>query len=475
MKNIKLVLTTAIFATLFGCVNNDNYAEPNISGNCEDLTPTKTVQNIAALANGTVKSYASTVPAGTSADDVIEAYVTSSDEGGNFYKSISMVSVDGAKGFSVPVDDYNLYTKFEPGRKVFVKMKDRYFYNNPLTNALEIGNLYDNGEPLADEVGRLEIVQYQDIVKRSCTKVDENTLVNISTIPALLNDANLNKLFEISGVQFSDSNVGKTYYDSNNEIGGATNNIVGDAAGNSLIVRISEFTNFAGKKVSPLNGKIRGVLTKYLGSYQFMVRTEKDIMLTNPRFDNAPAVGGSAITYLGSFTENFESYTAGSITTGQTNFPKYINDPAIGSKYWYTATFSSNKYIVMSSFSSNSTFQEQNNKSYFIVPVDFTAANNMQFKTQDRFNVGGVLKVYTSTNYIPNGDINAATLTNITSNFNIASGTTGSATTAFESSNLYSFPAGLTGNGFIIFEYTGGYSFTPDLTTTIHIDDIVIN
>ena len=33
----------------------------------------------------------------------------------------------------------------------------------------------------------------------------------------------------------------------------------------------------------------------------------------------------------------------------------------------------------------------------------------------------------------------------------------------------------VTGNGFIIFEYTGGYSFNPALTTTMHIDDVVIN
>lgn len=464
MKNIKLVLTTAIFATLFGCVNNDNYAEPNISGNCEDLTPTKTVQNIAILANGTVKSYASTVPAGTSADDVIEAYVTSSDEGGNFYKSISMVSVDGLKGFSVPVDDYNLYTKFEPGRKVFVKMKDRYFYNNPLTNALEIGNLYDNGEPLADEVGRLEIVQYQDIVKRSCTKVDENTLVNISTIPALLNDANLNKLFEISGVQFSDSNVGKTYYDSNNEIGGATNNIVSDATGNSLIVRISEFANFAGKKVSPLNGKIRGVLTKYLGSYQFMVRTEKDIMLTNPRFDSAPPIVGNANVFGATLNEPFTSYT----TTNQQNFPKYINDAVVGSRYWQVKTFGGNKYIQMSSFGGS----PEANRSLFFVPVDFTAASTFSFMSKLGFANGNPIKVYYTTNYVAGTDVNTATLTQITG-LTISLGSTTGYPTTFTSSGNWAIPGTLTGNGYFVFEYVGNGA--GGVTTTAQIDDIVIN
>jgi hypothetical protein len=464
MKNIKLVLTTAIFATLFSCVNNDNYATPDTSKNCEDLTPTKTIQDIAALANGTVKSYASTVPLGTSADDVIEAYVTSSDEGGNFYKSISLVSIDGTKGFSVPVDDYNLYTKFEPGRKVFIKMKDRYFYNNPLTNALEIGDLYDNGEPLADEVGRILGINYESQIRKGCTKVDENTLVNVSTIPALLNDANLNKLFEISGVQFSDSNIGKTYYDSNNQIGGATNNIVSDATGNSLIVRISEFANFAGKPVPSLNGKIRGVLTKYLGSYQFMVRTEKDIMLTNPRFDSAPPLVGNALVFGGTLNEPFTSYT----TTNQQSFPKYVNDAVIGSRYWQVKTFGGNKYIQMSSFGGS----PEANRSLFFVPVDFTAASTFSFMSKLGFTNGNPIKVYYTTNYVAGSDVNTATLTQITG-LTISAGLTSGYPTNFTSSGTWAIPGTLTGNGYFVFEYVGNGA--GGVTTTAQIDDIVIN
>ena len=109
------------------------------------------------------------------------------------------------------------------------------------------------------------------------------------------------------------------------------------------------------------------------------------------------------------------------------------------------------------------------------MPFNFTAANNMSFKSQDRFNVGDVLKVYYSTNYVALNNISNATLTDITSNFTIASGTTGSASLPFVNSGVYNFPASLTGNGYVIFEYTGGYSFSPVLTTTMHIDDVVIN
>ena len=115
MKNLKIIFSTLVFTTLVSCVNSDDYNAPDLSGDCSTLTTTKTVQEVKATATTTAQQYVN--------DDIIEAYVTSSDEGGNFYKSISMVSVDGVQGFSMPVDDYNLYTKYEPGRKVYIKLK----------------------------------------------------------------------------------------------------------------------------------------------------------------------------------------------------------------------------------------------------------------------------------------------------------------------------------------------------------------
>jgi uncharacterized protein DUF5689 len=470
--NIKQLLIFPLLAvTISGCVNGDDYNTPDLSQECTSLTVTKQVQDITAMSTATYQQYPDA--------DIIEAYVTSSDEGGNFYKSISLVSVDGTTGFSMPIDAYNLYTKFEPGRKVYVNMEDRYFVTE--NNSTVIGSLYYNNtpaDPSDDEVGRISGVEYQNVLKRSCDKVDEDDIVKHLTISQAKNNQNLNMLIEFDAVQFTDASVGKKYFDPTvNNLGGATNHLITDEFGNTIILRVSEFATFAQHSITNKSGKIRGVLTKFGSDFQFMVRTENDINLTNDHLtiDMSPPIGGTAITYSGAFTENFESYTAGTITTGQRIFPKYVNDPYLGTKYWYVESFSSNKYLKMTAFSTSTTTQDQNNKTYFIVPVDFTAANSMSFKTQDRFNVGAVLKVYYSTNYVPVTNIGNATLTDITSNFTIATGTTGSASLPFVSSGVYNFPAGLTGNGFVIFEYTGGYSFNPDLTTTMHIDDIVIN
>lgn len=471
MKNIKLLLTAAILTSLTGCVNGDDYNTPDLTGECVTMTSTIDVQDVTSIATSTATQYTS--------NDIIEAYVTSSDEGGNFYKSISLISTDEQQGFTIPVDSYNLYTKFEPGRLVYINMENLYYAYDSQTSSYEIGNLY-NGT----QIGRLSGVEFENIILRSCTKVDEEDIMvqNMSINDITADNSYMHKLIELDNVQFTDESIGKKYYDTSlNSIGGATNHKITDINGNTIIVRVSEFATFAGNEIPSGSGKIRGVLTYYQTSsgepFQFMIRTLNDVKLNDTRFDVdfSPALGGTNIQFLGSFTEDFESYTSGSVTSGQKDFPKYINDPVEGGNYWYCESFSNNKYLKMSAFSSNPAYQFPVNRVYFIMPVDFTAANSMSFKSQDRFNVGGVLKVYYSTDYSVLGNVDDATLVDITSNFTIASGTTGSASQPFVNSGVYNFPGGLTGNGFIIFEYTGGYSYSPVLTTTMHIDDVVVN
>ena len=457
MKNIKLIVTTVILATLSSCVNGDDYGVPDLSNDCVTIVKTKEVSDITNSATAT------TVPYTTSETvvDYIEAYVTSSDEGGNFYKSISMMSLDGLKGFSMPVDNYNLYTEFEPGRKVTIKLdKNRYF--NKQHGSTVIGSSYNAG------VGRVSGVEYKNVILRSCTDVNENDIKKNLTIAAAKNDQFLNMLIEFDAVQFTDASLGKKYYDATlNSFGGATNHEISDQFGNKVILRVSEFATFASNAVPSQNGRIRGVMTKYNSDYQFMIRTLKDVELINSRLDIDlyPPIGGTAIVYDATLNEPFTSYT----TNNQQIFPKYINDAAVGSRYWQRKVFGGNTYIQMSSFGGT----PEANRSLFIVPVNMTTANTLSFKTKDGFNNGAVLKVYYTTNYVPGTQITTATLVNITSSFTIASGTTTGYATNFTNSGTYNIPAGVTGNGFFVFEYVGNGS--GGATTTMQIDDIVIN
>jgi|688.fasta_scaffold172987_3 Family of unknown function (DUF5689) len=457
MKKYKLIVTTIILATFSSCVNGDDYGVPNLSDECVTIAKTKEVSDITNIATAT------TVPYTTSETvvDYIEAYVTSSDEGGNFYKSISMMSLDGLKGFSMPVDNYNLYTEFEPGRKVTIKLdKNRYF--NKQHGSTVIGSSFNNG------VGRISGVEYKNVILRSCVDVEENTIVKNLSIAQAKNDQYLNMLIEFDAVQFTDASIGKKYYDASlNSLGGATNHEITDQFGNKVIVRVSEYATFAANAVPSKNGKIRGVMTKYNSDYQFMIRTLNDVNLSGNRLaiDLYPPLVGTGIVYDATLNEPFTSYN----TTNQQVFPKYINDAAVGSRYWQVKTFGGNKYIQMSSFGGT----PEANRTLFIVPVNMTTANTFSFDSKAGFHNGNVLKVYYTTNYTPGAQISTATLTDITSRFTISPGLPSGYPTNFTPSGVYNIPVGITGNGFFVFEYLGNGS--GGATTTMQIDNIVIN
>ena len=454
MKNLIFVLTLSFF-TLFSCIDRD-YAEPN-ANDCVSLEANKTVEEVFSMATTTATEYL--------ADDIIEGYVTSSDDGGNFFKSLSVVSTDNTRGFSVPVDVVTLFADFEPGRKVYIKLKGKHITIDH--SSLHIGN---PNLDFPQRVNRLELFEYKNIIKKGCEKINEDNIVKKSSnISSLVNNQNLHSLIEFENVQFNDPSLGRNLFDPDlNNIGNATNHEIVDASGNKVIVRVSSFSNFSGKPVPSGSGKIRGVLTQFNGAFQFMVRTIDDINMTEDRFevDLFPPKGGTNITYFSSLNETFESYPTGASSEA---FPSYINDPVVGSRYWRVATFGGNKYIQLTSFGGT----PEANRTLFAVPVNFSSANNFSFKTKAGFNNGNVLKVYYSTNYTPLSNVNNATLVDITSNFSISPGQSSGYPTNFTNSGNWAIPASISGNGFIFFEYVGNGNGGP--TTTMQIDDIVIN
>ncbi len=465
-NSIKISLLAAVgFGVFTACDTDDRFQSPNLSTVCVTETPTKTVADLYAAAPpsptgiGAVQFYGET-------DDIIEAYVTSSDQGGTFYKSISFQTIDGTRGFSVPVDLYNIYTEFEPGRKVYVHLKNRAY--SQTYGSLIIGDVYNDPDtPELDQIGRLVPEEFRRTVKASCEKVNEDDIVQHMTITEALTDANINKLIEFDNVQFTESaytGEEKTYFQENNQIGGATNLTLMDDAGKTIIFRTSSFAKFANKRVPTGSGKVRGVLTKYRGDYQFMARTEADIQMEGDRFIAHAPLGGTNIVFSGSLNETFTGYAVGTRT-----FPAYVNDQTTGNRYWEVKEFSGNKYVEMTSFGGGGVTA----KSYLFIPVDFSAASTMTFKEKMRFMAGAVLKVYyvTSDQYAALDAFNVANFTDITSGFNITYPANGASEANFNSAGTYNIPASLTGTGFFVFEHSG----TPAITTTAQIDDIVIN
>ena len=83
MKALKYtfaVLTIATTLLTTSCANSDDVSAPNIT--YHEATATITLDELYAVANTTIQQYTE--------DDILEAYVSSTDEGGTFYKSVSL-------------------------------------------------------------------------------------------------------------------------------------------------------------------------------------------------------------------------------------------------------------------------------------------------------------------------------------------------------------------------------------------------
>ena len=307
-------------AMIFGSCAKEEFDVPKLTCNQPDLKVNRTVEEVRAATSSIVTQY--------TYDDIIEAYVVSSDEAGNFFKTISFQTLATATtpaiGFSVPVDASNTYIDFRLGNKVYIKMKDQYTDVN--FGGMRIGSIYVNTYNEGG-VGRISSNDYKKVLNASCTMVSEELLVRSVSIPELLQDSNINTLVELSDVQFTKEAIGRHYYEESNDVGGATNWSLIDKLGNQVLFRTSSFADFAHKIVPDGSGKVRGVLTKFGSDYQLLARSENDVEFT----------GTAAVPF---FAENFQSVE----TNTKLNLPGWTNLVQKGTKYWLGTLYAGNGY-----------------------------------------------------------------------------------------------------------------------------------
>lgn len=453
---IKPLLFLSVFCLFIGCTENETFYNVSKEVPTFTLTTTTTVAAVNLAATITPTIYTT--------DDIIEAYITSSDASGNFYKSISLQDVQtggpAPVGFSFSIDKAMLYQSgYFTGRKVFIKLKGLAVAK--VFGSLRLGII----DPT--DATRIESLPAADLDKHlfaSSTVVDESTLVRTMTLVMAAADVNQNTLIEIDNVQFSDNSLGKNLFDESlNSAGLGTNHDIVDyvLGGRGRFCRISKFAPFSINKVPTGRGSIRGVMSKFNSDFQFTVRNESDFKLSLARSYNFPST----------LNENFSSYTGSSsynVFTSYTAFPNYLNFTIVptGTKKWFVK---SPGFISMSAFGGN----VEDAKAYFMVPINMTDANTFNFSIAVGFFTNKLgLKIYRTTDYSPGMNIKDATLFEITSAFTLPSATS----TAFTSSGTYNIPANITGNGYFVFEYTGtNISTGPPVTTTIDIDNIVVN
>src|SRR5690554_3233707 len=269
-----LVLSIGLITS---CANDDDYSIPSVDCNEPELVVTKTVSDIKEQATSSAVQYAN--------DDIIKAVVVSSDKGGNFYKKMYLNSLDGEIGFSLAINQPNLFSDYQPGRVVYIKLKN--LYTQIRHNTLEIGALF-NGN-----VGQIATDEYRNHIIRSCEVIKEEEFTQVLEL-SQVNDSYLGKLVRFEGVQFVDAAIGQNYYNPHNLTGNETNHFITDSEEeiNRLIFRTGQYAEYAGTPVSLNSGSITGILTRFNDDLQFIARYESDIDLTEERIGDSPEEPG---------------------------------------------------------------------------------------------------------------------------------------------------------------------------------------
>ena len=271
LKPVAIALLTAFAIT--SCVKDDDYDIPDSNG--KKPLPDYSGQ-VVSFANVLTKVTASV--ATYTADEAIEGYVISSDEGGNFYKKIYIQNADKNQGLSVAIDKSGLYTEFPVGAKVQLRLKDLTTQLN--NSAIEVGHGTYTAKSGRVSVGTMAEAIYKKHLFDTGERKTVAELAKVSnSIQEVSTEARVDQLITLKGVHFPTDAVGKTLYDKSNALGGATNYKLTDANGKTIIFRTSSYAKFKDEKVPAGEVEVTGVLTKFNKDYQFMISNYADLVV----------------------------------------------------------------------------------------------------------------------------------------------------------------------------------------------------
>ncbi|OFY98861.1 MAG: hypothetical protein A2491_15560 [Bacteroidetes bacterium RIFOXYC12_FULL_35_7] len=361
--NPQLFILSAIVLTmvLSGCVKQD-YKNPDMLVPEFPETANITIANLIGLNSDVDSLFPIT------GDTIIEGVVTGNDESGNIYKY--MVIQDETAGIIINVDISDYYNEYKIGQRVFVKCKGLvfgYYGGSP-----QLGMPYYDG---GWKVGRIPAVYLKNHLFRDSLlgpAITPKIMANFNDI-SLAHPGDKNKLVTFTNVSFPDA--GKSY----SEKYETTDRPLKDYTGAEIIVRTSNYADFALDILPAGKGKITGILGYYNSTYQLIIRDINEVTVfkidTNPEPDTIgtafPFISGMPLNTL---TEYFNS----AVTNVDVSIPHWTNTATMGSRKWRGKVFGSEKYIQATTYGAS----DINNICWLISPAIYFSSNKtLSFKS----------------------------------------------------------------------------------------------
>lgn len=455
MKKINQLISIILLTYFLSCVKTDDFNIPKIDISEPEITANS---NIKAVKSAHKQSGEEIYTFGDNDNSVIEGYVISSDEGGNFYKTL--VIQDNYKnpdsGIEILIDLKSYFTKFNFGRKIFVKMSGLSISNN--NGKFKIGyNIRNKMKEIPQSLIDAHIIrsiEFENIIPSQITFAE-------------ISDEMLDIYVQCENIQFKKEEIGKTYAGEEfDEFNGERiliqcDNLI------TAILSTSTFSDFKSNLISNKSGSIIAVLTKDFYAEKFVLVYND---LTNlkfneeercdPDFLNCATINTSGSKLL--FFENFEEIkkTKDLDDLGWTNTNVYF-----GNEKFNKRSSQGNVSMQISAYDTN----ENPLEVWLITPginLDNSINEILTFDTKASFDTGSVLSAWVSTDFI--GNIDAATWQQL--DVNISVGPRSDFENKYITSGEISLDC-LDGDVSIAFKYLGA---DPGITTTYEIDNVLV-
>nr|WP_314493782.1 DUF5689 domain-containing protein [uncultured Chryseobacterium sp.] len=369
IKNYSNILTGIAFTVFFliSCVQKDEWETPPV--NCRNRFADTTI---------TLSDFRAQAPAAgyilIEEDQIFEGYVTSSDESGNFYKTISFQDKpeNPTAALQIEVDRANNYADFPVGAHIKINAKGLRLGTD--RGVVKIGS----ADPVYD-IGRIPGILLNRYISGVC---DGNKLeiavikpLELATLKSAHDEKYINMLVKVRDVQFATGEIGKKYLNYNAGAGVDTDRNIVDQSGNASRIRNSGFARFGSDLLPEGKGSLTFVVSRYNVNWRMLIRNLNDIEFSGKRF----------------FFDGFE----GSLTD------HWIPVNVKGNQVWNIQQFGNPKpCAVMNGFASGNNLNEDWLISKPVSLQGFSSAT-LSFETDVRYN-GHPLEVFITENYTGN-------------------------------------------------------------------------
>lgn len=453
MKKRHFWLLALIFGLTFSFTAcDDSTDEPDPDPEPTEFVVNKTMAQIQALA-------AAGAAQEIDEEAVFEGIVISNDgTSDNFYRKLIIQNGNIGVQLSVLKADGNketFYKTLASGQKVKVNAEGLFIGIGH--DAVVLG-------AAADDQYTVTSIDDADLRER-IQAVDGGEAVTAADLTvADITDAHLNTLVRITGVQFITTDLTKNFGQDTNPDGGFYNNAnrtLTTVAGQTIIVRTSQYASFAETDIPEGSGSVTAVLGKFNDNYQLYIRAIEEVALTEARFEVVPPF--TAVT-LDTMDEGFNDATAST----RVDATGWYTENVEGEVYWGTIERSGNKYAEIKGYNSN----QDAIVTWMVTPglnLDATdSRQNFSFESVRGYTKQETLEVMISSDFDPDQGVAAATWEPLT--VTLPEANTGGFTSWTNSGDIDL--SAKSGEVHIAFKYTGNQT---DATGTWQVDNVKFN